>query len=159
MLFNISRLIILAERLPVLAFFRLALHKRVTQWVKNIEWRNYAHPKWFDWATVWNKWPCRLFHNLSFPSALFGAFCSYCHTSFTCCCYSIRDVWCRLCLWTQAFSVLSPRFNLERKVRMDSTHRRCLGHCLIVNLTQHDQRKPANTQTQDVSWGFKGVLY
>lgn len=29
------------------------------------------------------------------------------------------------------------RCNLERKVRMDSARRRRLGHCLVVNLTQH----------------------
>lgn len=51
-----------------------------------------------------------------------------CHTSLSCCCYSVRE--------SDVDSSLL-RFNLERKVRMDSTRRRCLGHCLIVNLTQH----------------------
>lgn len=44
-----------------------------------------------------------------------------------------------VCLWTQLFlsdvTVLQP--GKERRARMDSTCRRCLGHCLVVNLTQH----------------------
>lgn len=149
----------------VWGIFGLALHKSVMQWAKNIEWCNNAHPNWFDWATVWNKWPHRLFHNLVFPSVLLtlSALAVTLHSLnyHCCCCYLV--IWVR-CLFLQLgpLWVTRLRLNLERKVKMDSTCRRCLGHCLTVNLTQHVLnaiRGSFRTDREDFCCTFKGVLY
>lgn len=56
---------------------------------------------------------------------------------------------------------MSLRFNLERKVRMDSPCRRCLGHCLIVNLPQHANaiKDSQQTDSQKKSLGGLKVFY
>lgn len=139
--------------------------------MKNIEWCNYAHPSWFDWATVWNKWPHRLFHNLICPSVLTHFLLSLTHIApfitFVIIIILVVIIWSEgltVFLWTQPFWVMSLRLNLERKVRMDSTCRRCLGHCLIVNLTlcvlnTITGSSQTERQAEDVCWRFKGVLY